>query len=82
MIKIPEITLKNKVVLITGGSRGAGAVFALACAKAGADVAVFARGSLEKTAKTIKKETGKDALPINGDMSNLDDLKRMVDETV
>ena len=82
MAKIPEITLENKVVLITGGSRGAGAVFARACAKAGANVAVFARGSLENTIKTVKEETGKKALPINGDMRNLDDIKLMVDETV
>jgi len=80
--KIPEITLKDKVILITGGSRGSGAVFALACALAGADVAVFARGSLSNTGKTVKEETGKDVLPINGDMRNLDDVKRMIEETV
>jgi 3-oxoacyl-[acyl-carrier protein] reductase len=82
LAKIPEITLKDKVVLITGGSRGSGAVFALACAMAGADVSVFARGSLENTIKTVKKETGKDVFPINGDMRNLDDVERMIEDTV
>ncbi|UCB46607.1 MAG: SDR family oxidoreductase [Spirochaetota bacterium] len=81
-MQIPEITLKEKVVLITGGSRGAGAAYALACAKAGAEVAVFARGSLNNTGKNVKKETGKDVLPINGDMRNLADVERMVEETV
>jgi NAD(P)-dependent dehydrogenase (short-subunit alcohol dehydrogenase family) len=81
-MKIPEITLDNKVVLITGGSRGAGATFALACAKAGADVAVFARGPLDNTIRNVKNETGKDILPINGDMGILTDVERMVEETV
>ena len=73
-MKIPEITLKNKIVLITGGSRGAGAAFALACTKAGAEVAVFARGPLDNTVNNVKKETGKDILPINGDMSRVGDI--------
>jgi NAD(P)-dependent dehydrogenase (short-subunit alcohol dehydrogenase family) len=81
-MKIPEITLKDKVVLVTGGSRGAGAVYALACAKAGAEVAVFARGSLDKTRRNVKDNTGKDILPINGDMRNLADIERMVEGTV
>jgi glucose 1-dehydrogenase len=77
-MNIPEITLKNKVVLITGGSKGLGVTFALACAKAGADVTVFARTSLENTVKLVKKETGKDILAINGDMQNISDIKSMI----
>jgi len=81
-MKIPEITLKDKVVLITGASRGAGAVYALACAQAGADVAVTARSSLVDTAKRVKEETGKELLAINGDMRNVKDIQRMVEKTV
>ena len=81
-MKIPEITLKDKVVLITGASRGAGAVYALACAQAGADVAVFARSSLADTVEMIKAETGKAVLTINGDMGNIKDIERMVETTV
>ena len=79
---IPEITLKGKVVLITGASRGAGAVYALACAKAGAEVAVTARGSLADTARRVKEETGKELLAINGDMRNVKDIQRMIENTV
>jgi glucose 1-dehydrogenase len=81
-MNILETNLKNKVVLITGGSKGLGAVFALACAKAGADVAVFARTSLENTAKIVKKETGKSILAINGDMQKLIDVKGMIAKCV
>jgi NAD(P)-dependent dehydrogenase (short-subunit alcohol dehydrogenase family) len=79
---IPEITLKGKVVLITGASRGAGAVYALACAKAGAEVAATARGSLADTAKRVKDKTGKELLAINGDMRNVKDIQHMVEGTV
>lgn len=81
-MNIPEITLKGKVVLITGASKGMGVPFALACAKAGAEVALFARSSLEETVKLVKEETGKDALAMNGDMQNLADIKNMISKTV
>ena len=81
-MNIPEITLQGKVVLITGASRGGGAVYALACAKAGADVAGFARGSFDDTVRKIKEETGKELLTINGDMRNVKDIQRMVENTV
>jgi len=80
-MKIPDVTLKGKSVLITGGSRGAGAVYALACAKAGADVAIFDRSSLAGTAGMIKAETGKEALSINGDIRKIEDIEKMVEKT-
>lgn len=81
-MEIPEVTLQGKVVLITGASRGAGAVYALACSSAGADVAVSARSSLDETLKRIKEETGKKALAINGDMRKIKDIQRMIEATV
>jgi NAD(P)-dependent dehydrogenase (short-subunit alcohol dehydrogenase family) len=81
-VKIPEITLQKKVVLITGAARGAGSVYALACAQAGAETAVFDRDSLENTVGKVKEETGKDVLAITGDMRSLKDIQRMVEETV
>jgi NAD(P)-dependent dehydrogenase (short-subunit alcohol dehydrogenase family) len=70
------------VVLITGASKGMGVSFALACAKAGADVAVFARTSLESTVQLVKDRTGKDILPINGDMQKIPEIKMMIENTV
>lgn len=81
-MKIADITLKGKVVLITGGSMGMGQAFCLACAQAGADVSTTARGSLEKTKNLVKKDTGKDILTIQGDMLNLADIKMMVAKTI
>jgi len=81
-MEISEITLRNKVVLITGASKGIGVAFALACAKAGADIAVFARSSLDNTVKLVKEKTGKDILAINGDMRKLTDIKQMIDFTI
>ncbi len=81
-MEIPKVTLEGKVVLITGASRGMGVAFSLACSKAGADVAVFARSSLLKTAKLIKEQTGRDILTINGDMCKLSDIKNMIETTV
>ena len=81
-MQIPDITLKNKVVLITGASKGMGVAFAVACAKAGADVTVSARSSLKNTADLVKQETGKEILSINGDIQNLPDIKRMISTTI
>jgi NAD(P)-dependent dehydrogenase (short-subunit alcohol dehydrogenase family) len=81
-MQIADITLQNKVVLITGARKGIGVAFALACAKAGADVAVSARGSLKDTADLVKGETGKDILTINGDMQKIPDVERMITTTI
>ena len=81
-MQIPDITLKDKVVLITGASKGMGVAFAVACAKAGADVAASARSSLKDTADLVKRETGKNILVINGDMQNLSDIERMISTTI
>ena len=81
-MQIPDITLTNKVVLITGASKGMGVAFAVACAKAGADVAVSARSSLKNTADLVLQETGKEILSIGGDMQNLPDIERIISTTI
>ncbi len=40
----PNFTLEGKIALVTGGSKGIGRAIALAFAKAGADIAITARG--------------------------------------
>lgn len=81
-LKVPKITLEGKVVLLTGAARGAGAVYALACARAGADVACFDKVDLSETSKRIKEVTGKASLEITGDIRNIDDIQNMVEVTV
>ena len=48
-----DLQLKDKVVLVTGGSRGIGAAIALAFAKEGAQVAFSYAGNTEAANKTL-----------------------------
>jgi short-subunit dehydrogenase len=63
-------TLTNRVVLITGASRGIGRATALAFASAGASVAVLARTApdLQTLAAEIKQKHGTKVLTITGDI--------------
>lgn len=77
-------TLKGRVALITGASRGIGKVTALLFASLGAHIAVNGRNDdlLLETAKEIEK-FGSQSLILKGDISNSIDLpKKMVDKTV
>jgi len=55
-----ELSLENKVVLITGASRGIGQAITMGLAQAGADIAIASRKlpDLEKVAVEIKKWDG------------------------
>jgi NAD(P)-dependent dehydrogenase (short-subunit alcohol dehydrogenase family) len=81
-MSIPEITLRGKTILITGAARGAGAVYALACAEAGAEIAAFDREPLERTAEGVRAASGRKILAIQGDLARLEDIRTMVDRTV
>ncbi|MBI2086678.1 MAG: glucose 1-dehydrogenase [Candidatus Zambryskibacteria bacterium] len=75
---------KNKVVLITGSSRGIGKVTAIAFAQEGAKVVInYVKNKVaaEKTATEIKN-LGGEVLVIQADVASEDDVKRMVEETV
>ena len=83
------MTLKDKVVLITGASRGVGEAMAYGLAAEGAIVAAVARtvargtgegtGSLEETVERIKESGGR-ALAIACDVTNEEDVKEMVEK--
>lgn len=75
-----DLGLKDRVVLITGGSQGIGRASALALAKEGAKVAICARGAqlLEQVAADISAETGSPVLPIVADMNTEEDAQRFV----
>lgn len=75
---------KNKIVLITGSSRGIGKATALAFAEEGAKIVVnYVKD--EKAAQAVVasiKKIGTDAIAIRADVAIEADVKRMIDETV
>jgi 3-oxoacyl-[acyl-carrier protein] reductase len=74
--------LKNRVALVTGGSRGIGAAVAIALAKAGADVAVNFRERAEAANAVCTEiaEMGQKAIAIQADVSVSADVRLMVTE--
>ena len=78
-------TYKDKVVIVTGGSKGIGATTALFYAKAGASVVLTARNikDLEERKAVIEKEVpGAQVLVVAGDISAVDAGKGAVQAAV
>jgi dehydrogenase/reductase SDR family member 7B len=75
--------MKDKVVLITGGTSGIGKACAFAFGKAGTKVAVSGRNqqNLDKTSQELSA-AGIENVAINADVSKEADCQRMVQETV
>jgi 3-oxoacyl-[acyl-carrier protein] reductase len=76
--------LKEKVILVTGASRGIGAAVALQLAGAGAKLIVNYTGgkdAAEEVAEKIRKNGG-DAITLQADVSKADDVKKMFDAAI
>jgi 3-oxoacyl-[acyl-carrier protein] reductase len=77
-----ELNLKDKVVLVTGGSRGLGRTIALMAAAEGARVAVNYRRNAERAdavVAEIDRQYGPPAAAVEGDVAREDDVAAMFD---
>jgi NAD(P)-dependent dehydrogenase (short-subunit alcohol dehydrogenase family) len=67
------VKLKDRVAVVTGGSRGIGKAIARGLAEEGADVVICGRTTetLETTASELSEETGRRVLPVSADLASL-----------
>ncbi len=74
-----DFSLKDKVALITGASRGIGETTSIGLAKAGADLAIVSRKlpDLEKVAEEAKK-LGRKCLPVQAHLGKLEEINQLV----
>jgi 3-oxoacyl-[acyl-carrier protein] reductase len=79
-----NLGLEGKAALVGGASRGLGRAVAEGLAREGCRVAIAARGreALEATARQIGEATGVEVLPVVCDMSQYEDIRRFVAQTV
>jgi len=79
----PRFDLQGQVALVTGAARGIGHACALALAHAGADVALGLRDVQTgvELANAIEG-MGRRALPLQMDVTRLDEIQQAVDATV
>ena len=79
-----ELGLRDKVVIVTGGTRGIGADVALGFAEEGARVAICARtaADLDRVAGEIGRATGATVIGVPADLSKRGEPERLVGTVV
>lgn len=79
----PIFDITDRVAIVTGGSKGLGARFAMDLAGAGADVVMTSRhlDEAEKVAERVRA-TGRKALALEADASKVEQCRAMIDKTV
>lgn len=77
------ITQTSRVALVTGASRGIGAVIARQLASEGFAVAINYASSASEASRLVVelRQAGHQAIAIKADVASADDVRRMFDET-
>ena len=77
-------TLNNKVVLVTGASRGIGAAVAKKIASEGAKVIINYAGAKEEAEQTVQsiKDNGGDAIALKADVSKSSEVTALFDAAI
>lgn len=75
-----ELGIRNRVAMVAAASKGLGKASAIALAREGCRLSIFARS--EKNLEAAQAEIGAETLAIAGDISNGADLQRWFDETM
>ena len=73
--------LSGKVAIVTGANTGIGQAIALALAEAGADIAAVGRTPAQETVDKARA-SGRRAEIVSADLSTIEPVQRIVDETV
>lgn len=73
-------SIKDKVAIVTGGNSGLGQGYAVALAKAGADLFIVARNDNWAEIKQLIEETGRRVEFFQADLTNREALKAVVDK--
>lgn len=82
MTSFPQFDLSGKTALVTASARGLGRAISLALAQAGADIALGLRDRTADAGLAREIEAlGRRALPLQMDMTRLDQVFRAVDDT-
>jgi len=78
------MNLKGKAAIVTGGNSGIGMAIALALAEAGANICIDYVANEQATEDLEKKivALGDQAIGVKADVSKVEDLQRLIDETV
>ena len=79
-----DLGLKGKTALVAASSKGLGKAIAKGLASEGANVCICARSqeTLEATATEIRQDTGADVLAVTADVSQPQDVQRLVEAVV
>lgn len=81
---LEQFRLDGKVAIVTGGAMGLGQAMATALAQAGADIVIadIQEDVSQATATTIRETEGVQATSLKVDVTNPDDVQKMVDDVV